>query len=119
MSSNIDLLCSVQPEMQDRGSGCEDERPPDTTNKALPALMILKDLLGHKYFFHEASRTSTWNEDELVLHAKVKISLPMADTIPRSHPAALEHTFGPKSVIKAPRKAVKRFWPGPWPIPAA
>jgi hypothetical protein len=50
-------------------SGAEEEVPPDTSNKALPALTILKDLLEYKYVFHKASKTNTWNENELEQNA--------------------------------------------------
>jgi hypothetical protein len=60
-------------------------------------LTILRDLLGDRYVFHEGNRLDSWNENELELKAKRKITLPMADTIPRSLLAALEHTFGPKT----------------------
>jgi ribonuclease HI len=92
----------------------EDTTVGDQPNKALPALTILKDLLGEKYVFHEQSQFASWNENELEQPVKKRIVLPMADAVSRSLLAALEQTFGPKAQVQDPKRAVKKFWPGPW-----
>jgi hypothetical protein len=86
-------------------SEVEEEVQPELTDKALPALTILKDSLQHTYDFHEASISSTWNESELEQNSKKEITLPKADTVTRSLLAALETTFGLKSVFSDPGKA--------------
>jgi hypothetical protein len=43
----------------------EADVPGETTNKALPALQFLNEILGEEYVFQDSSLQTTWNEDEL------------------------------------------------------
>jgi hypothetical protein len=52
------------------GSGGEEEVTTEVPSKALPALSLLKDLLNHKYVFHEGNRLNSWNVNELEQSAK-------------------------------------------------
>jgi hypothetical protein len=87
---------------------------PEHSNKALPALQLMQELLGDKYVFDDDTTADSRNEEDLDAITKRSITLPMSATISNALLAALETTFGPKVVSADPKNTVKKPWPGPW-----